>query len=62
MRVFLAEDDAEMRRLLAGALTRDGHLVLAAATGATLLAALPLSGATGPLGFVFLALSIGFVC
>ena len=38
VRVFLAEDDPEMRRLLARALQRDGHLVLEADSGGTLLA------------------------
>ncbi len=37
VRVFLAEDDAEMRRLIASALRRDGHFVLEAHDGAGLL-------------------------
>jgi CheY-like chemotaxis protein len=35
--VFLAEDDVEMRRMLADALRRDGHVVLEAENGAALL-------------------------
>jgi DNA-binding response OmpR family regulator len=37
LRVFLAEDDVEMRRMVAGALRHDGHLVLEADTGDGLL-------------------------
>jgi two-component system, response regulator, stage 0 sporulation protein F len=37
LRVFLAEDDPEMRRLVADALRRDRHFVLEAPDGATLL-------------------------
>jgi DNA-binding NtrC family response regulator len=35
--VFLAEDDVEMRRMLADTLRRDGHLVLEQANGSALL-------------------------
>jgi DNA-binding response OmpR family regulator len=37
IRVFLAEDDAEMRRMIATALRRDGHFVLEARDGPGLL-------------------------
>jgi DNA-binding response OmpR family regulator len=37
IRVFLAEDDVEMRRLIASALRRDGHFVLEAQDGPGLL-------------------------
>jgi two-component system C4-dicarboxylate transport response regulator DctD len=37
MRVFLAEDDPEMRRMIAGMLRRDGHFVLEAKDGPSLL-------------------------
>jgi CheY-like chemotaxis protein len=37
LRVFLAEDDGEMRRMVAAALRHDGHLVLEADTGDGLL-------------------------
>jgi CheY-like chemotaxis protein len=37
LRVFLAEDDVEMRRLIATALRRDGHFVLEAPDGLGLL-------------------------
>jgi CheY-like chemotaxis protein len=37
LRVFLADDDAEMRRMIAQALRRDGHFVLEAQDGAGLL-------------------------
>lgn len=37
LRVFLAEDDREMRRMLATALRNDGHFVLEAQDGAALL-------------------------
>jgi CheY-like chemotaxis protein len=37
LRVFLAEDDAQMRRMIAEALRRDGHFVLEAPDGAALL-------------------------
>ena len=37
IRVFLAEDDVEMRRLIAAALRRDGHFVLEARDGPGLL-------------------------
>lgn len=40
LRVFLAEDDEQMRRLLAVTLRRDGHLVIEAADGPRLLAEL----------------------
>jgi CheY-like chemotaxis protein len=37
LRVFLADDDSEMRRLIAVALRRDGHFVLESQDGAALL-------------------------
>jgi two-component system C4-dicarboxylate transport response regulator DctD len=37
MRVFLAEDDPEMRRMIAGMLRREGHFVLEAKDGPSLL-------------------------
>jgi CheY-like chemotaxis protein len=37
IRVFLAEDDVEMRRLIASTLRRDGHFVLEAQDGPGLL-------------------------
>jgi two-component system response regulator (stage 0 sporulation protein F) len=37
VRVFLAEDDVELRRLIAAALRRDGHFVLEATDGVGLL-------------------------
>ena len=37
IRVFLAEDDPEMRRLIAAALRSDGHFVLEASDGPALL-------------------------
>jgi CheY-like chemotaxis protein len=37
LRVFLAEDDPQLRRLIAEQLRRDGHFVLEAADGAALL-------------------------
>src|SRR4051794_6727844 len=37
LRVFLAEDDVEMRRMVAAALRHDGHQVLEADTGEGLL-------------------------
>jgi DNA-binding response OmpR family regulator len=37
LRVFLAEDDVEMRRMVAAALRHDGHHVLEADTGEALL-------------------------
>jgi DNA-binding response OmpR family regulator len=37
IRVFLAEDDAEMRQMIASALRRDGHIVLEARDGPGLL-------------------------
>jgi CheY-like chemotaxis protein len=37
LRVFLADDDKEMRRMVASALRRDGHFVLEASDGAALL-------------------------
>jgi two-component system, response regulator, stage 0 sporulation protein F len=37
IRVFLAEDDAEMRSMIASALRRDGHFVLEARDGPALL-------------------------
>ena len=40
VRVLLAEDDSEMRRLLTRALTRDGHKVVAVENGLALLALL----------------------
>jgi DNA-binding response OmpR family regulator len=43
LRVFLAEDDLELRRLIASALRRDGHLVLESSDGTSLL--LDLGGA-----------------
>jgi two-component system, response regulator, stage 0 sporulation protein F len=38
LRVFLAEDDPELRQMIAGALRRDGHFVLEARDGLSLLA------------------------
>ncbi|HVV52414.1 MAG TPA: response regulator [Polyangia bacterium] len=40
LRILVAEDDADRRRLLAAALRRDGHQVVEAADGAELLEAL----------------------
>jgi CheY-like chemotaxis protein len=40
LRILVAEDDADLRRLLAGALRRDGHDVLEARDAAELLEAL----------------------
>jgi CheY-like chemotaxis protein len=37
LRVFLAEDDPELRRLIADVFRRDGHFVLEASDGAALL-------------------------
>lgn len=37
LRVFLADDDREMRRMIAMALRRDGHYVLESQSGAALL-------------------------
>ena len=37
LRVFLAEDDAQMRRLIAESLRRDGHFVIEAQDGPALL-------------------------
>ena len=37
LRIFLAEDDAEMRRMIAVSLRRDGHFVLEAEDGTSLV-------------------------
>jgi two-component system, response regulator, stage 0 sporulation protein F len=37
LRVFLAEDDPDLRQMIAGALRRDGHFVLEARDGVALL-------------------------
>lgn len=37
LRVFLAEDDPQLRRLIADVIRRDGHFVLEASDGASLL-------------------------
>lgn len=39
-RVFLAEDDSELRALISAALTRDGHVVIEAPNGQSMLFAL----------------------
>ena len=41
LRLLVAEDDGDLRRLLSAALRRDGHQVVEARDGAELLEALP---------------------
>lgn len=50
VRIVLAEDDLELRRLLAQVLRRDGHEVVEVADGAELLALLAMRAALGTAG------------